>query len=372
MCKFELETNSCRCCKHLRCSTKKAIIILSCVVAVLGIYSVVATLWLIFDLIHRKFMYEVIYGNGLLKQAKEDFPKRAIEVSNALPLPDHYVTSNFQNLPNVVIVVSTYWKRRKFDQHIYNSFQFQTYPAEKLKLLIIEQSEPSDAKASLFENMTDARVRFTRWTCDNPKPFEGMLGFKRNYGIDFVRLHQDFFGNDPIIISFDDDDFYGPEYVSTVVNQYIEHPNASLVKISHWLFATRKESKSEMSRYQPPMKRNGAYSYGFSFSYRASIQARYGTRRNLGEDTVLVGEVRRLGNEVVLIQDSTDPDKTILLKRLDKRNEALSTVDCSGDCRGYDVNDFYKLFQKQCQKLNTNLKSNCMNYYKKELRDFLG
>ena len=43
-----------------------------------------------------------------------------------------------EKLPQVFIVVSTFFGRRQFDQHIYNTFRFQDYKGIQLKVQILK------------------------------------------------------------------------------------------------------------------------------------------------------------------------------------------------------------------------------------------
>merc|ERR1712118_426732 len=121
-----------------------------------------------------------------------------------------------------------------------------------------------------------------------------------------------------------------------------------MVKIAQWLFATRSDSATTIQQFHPPKERNDRYAYGFTYSYKSSTQARYGTRKNLGEDTVFVGELRLLGGTIHQIHDSSNVDKAIVLKRVDEKFGNISGVYCDKDCTHKGVSDYYELFQKQC------------------------
>lgn len=115
-------------------------------------------------------------------------------------------------LPSVSIVVPTYPPRHIFHELLYKSFLAQNYPAHKLELLIFDNG---DQPSLFFSSEQRERVRYHY--ISGPVT----LGAKRNWLVENAK-HE-------IIVSFDDDNFYGENYVATMIKQLQAQSSFQLV-----------------------------------------------------------------------------------------------------------------------------------------------
>lgn len=156
-------------------------------------------------------------------------------------------------LPSVSIVVPTYPPRHVFHELLYQSFLAQKYPASKLELVIFDNG---DQPSIFFTSEQRERVRYHYI----PGPIT--LGAKRNWLVENAK-HE-------IIVSFDDDDFYGENYVATMVNQLNAQSTNQLVKLKGWPMASvGPEGKGLQFNFVFPDYTQ--YGWGFSWIYRKSI-----------------------------------------------------------------------------------------------------
>ncbi len=110
----------------------------------------------------------------------------------------------------VSIIVATY-NRRPFMKHVLHMFKSQKYPQNSMEMIVIDDGE--DNISDLFQNKPD-NIRYYRLKR------KIMLSDKRNL------LNKAAKGD--IIISWDDDDYYSPDYVKVVVTRLISNPNILL------------------------------------------------------------------------------------------------------------------------------------------------
>ena len=111
--------------------------------------------------------------------------------------------------PSVSIVVPT-WNRRKFLPLLLRHFERQTYPHEDMELIIADDGDDpiEDLLAASRYYSADrgqnSPIRYHRFDSKITQ------GAKRNFLNDQARGEY--------IIAMDDDDWYGPDYVSSIVN----------------------------------------------------------------------------------------------------------------------------------------------------------
>jgi len=111
-----------------------------------------------------------------------------------------------------VSIITPTFEREHFADKLYGCFSAQTFP--DVELLVLDDSpEPS----AFFANCTDPRVRY--WHQANRLA----NGQKRN--ILAARASGD------VIVHFDDDDYYAPQYVETMVQLLAGH---DLITLSGW------------------------------------------------------------------------------------------------------------------------------------------
>eukprot|EP00298_Acanthocystis_sp_HF-20_P001174 c11570_g1_i1.p1 GENE.c11570_g1_i1~~c11570_g1_i1.p1 ORF type:complete len:351 (+),score=103.33 c11570_g1_i1:23-1054(+) len=120
------------------------------------------------------------------------------------------------NPPLVSVITPTQHTRQIFHNRLFLCFDSQTYPNKEL---IVLESGPKTEKSSFFSSLKDNRVKYLFETVST--------GEKRNK---LVKA-----SNGEIIAHFDDDDYYSPEYLMTMVIDLIEN-KAELTKLSGFFF----------------------------------------------------------------------------------------------------------------------------------------
>ncbi len=220
------------------------------------------------------------------------------------------MTSCQDKPPKVSIICPTY-NRPERHENLYKAFLHQTY--ENKELLVLDDS-PSPSP--FFTNLDDPRVKYQNLSC------RATIGYKRNALIGMA--------SGEIIAHFDDDDYYAPNYLSTMVGQL---GPADLIKLSKWL-AWREIDASfwewdtrfiglfhfvvmgnEKSVLTTDLKQTNAndlnswmdanlWGYGFSYVYRKSLWESCPFENiNGGEDYNFVCKARNLGKKISHIPD---------------------------------------------------------------------
>jgi glycosyltransferase involved in cell wall biosynthesis len=113
-----------------------------------------------------------------------------------------------------VSVITPTYQRRPFIPALIQIYQQQTYPKEKMEWIILDDGR--DKVEDLFKEAAKVipNVRYIY------HPEKLRIGEKRN------RLNQEAKGK--IIVAMDDDDFYPPHRVQTVVDAFAKNPNIDL------------------------------------------------------------------------------------------------------------------------------------------------
>lgn len=120
-----------------------------------------------------------------------------------------------------VSVVTPTYNRRKFIPNLIEIYRAQTFPKEKMEWIIVDDGR--DKVQDLFEEASKTILNL-RYMYKDEKL---RLGAKRNLLNDLAK------GN--IIIAMDDDDYYPPDRVQTVVNAFRKNPNVDLAGSSEML-----------------------------------------------------------------------------------------------------------------------------------------
>ena len=123
---------------------------------------------------------------------------------------------NSQPLPRGLVSIVTPTKgRQALHKFLYQSFQHQTYPQKELIIL------DTDEKVSpFFSQLNDTRVRYI-----HQPELKIPLGAKLE---ELIKLAQGEF-----VARFDDDDYYGPQYLETMIDFMIRE-GADFVKLDGW------------------------------------------------------------------------------------------------------------------------------------------
>ena len=212
-----------------------------------------------------------------------------------------------------VSIITPTFARQDLLGALHRTFDSQSY--EDKELVILDDSpRPSD----LFQHLRDPRVRYLH------SPERMTVGAKRD------RLVREAAGD--VIVQFDDDDYYTPRYVETMLEYLAPH---DLVKLSGWFvfdcgsgetfywntpelapvhFVLGRDvprpTPLEMRPEPPDRERwieTKVWGYGFSYVFRKAMyeQVQFDVASNHGEDYSLVERGRTRGFRVAAVQDQT-------------------------------------------------------------------
>lgn len=204
-----------------------------------------------------------------------------------------------------VSVITPTFGRERFHPALHAMFTAQRY--EAIELLV---DDDSPAPSAYFTRIADPRVRYAH------SPVRASIGAKRNRLIERAR--------GAVIVAFDDDDYYAPHYVPTMLAAL---GNADLVKLAGWYVYSVPErtlyywdtsahaavhfkvgngpaAEVSSSRFPPGALARNLDGYGFSYVFRRAAfeRARF-PDLNFGEDFAFVEALRRVGARVERIQD---------------------------------------------------------------------
>ena len=189
---------------------------------------------------------------------------------------------------HVTVVTPTY-NRRKFIPTLIEIYRSQTYPKNHMEWLILDDGK--DSVGDLFEtaSLTLPHIRYLR-SHDRLR-----IGAKRNL------LNREARGQ--IIVAMDDDDYYPPERVQTVVQAFKKHPRVDLAGSSEmWMYYHDTKKVMISGPYHPNHATNGTMAWRKSYS----DTHRYDEHVTHGEESSFLEEYRH-----PMVQ--LDPQKTILV-----------------------------------------------------------
>ena len=147
-----------------------------------------------------------------------------------------------------VSVITPTYQRRPFMTALIQMYQQQTYPKEKMEWIILDDGR--DKVEDVFKEASKIipNLRYIY------HPEKLRIGEKRN------RLNKEAKGN--IIIAMDDDDYYPPQRVQTVVDAFAMHPNTNLAGSSKMLMYYMDTKKIySIGPYGPNHATNGTMAY---------------------------------------------------------------------------------------------------------------
>ena len=188
-----------------------------------------------------------------------------------------------------VSVVTPTYNRRKFIPILIEIYRNQTYPKEKMEWIIIDDGK--DCVEDLFKEASKTIPNIRYIYLDE----KVRIGAKRNL------LNKEARGS--IIVAMDDDDYYPPDRVSTVVDAFKKYPRVDLA------------GSSEMNMYY--LDDNKIYTLGPFYPNHATNgtmawRKRYSDMHAYDEFVTFAEEVSFLENyKNQMIQ--LDPKKTILV-----------------------------------------------------------
>jgi glycosyltransferase involved in cell wall biosynthesis len=153
----------------------------------------------------------------------------------------------------LVSVVTPTYNRRRFIPTLIEIYKNQTYPKNKMEWIIVDDGK--DSVSDLFEEASK-HLPHIRYIYSHDKL---RIGAKRNL------LNREARGD--IIIAMDDDDYYPPERVQTVVRAFAKYPKVDLAGASEMLLYYH-DTKKIMSAgpYHPNHATNGTMAWRKRYS----------------------------------------------------------------------------------------------------------
>jgi glycosyltransferase involved in cell wall biosynthesis len=147
--------------------------------------------------------------------------------------------------PFVSVITPTY-NRRKFIPHLIKMFQNQTYPSEHMEWIILDDG--SDPVEDIFKSVTIPNLRYIY------EEEKQTIGAKRN------RLNKEARGD--IIVAMDDDDYYPPERVLSVVTAFSSHKHIELAGTSEvYMYYSDIETIYKLGPYNKNHATNGTMAW---------------------------------------------------------------------------------------------------------------
>ena len=159
-----------------------------------------------------------------------------------------------RNFRFVSIITPTY-NRRRFISHLITMVENQDYKKSRMEWIILDDGQ--DKVKDLFDAAKE-RVPFMRYIALDEKL---TIGAKRN------RLNDEAKGS--IIIAMDDDDYYPPCRVSTVVNAFKQKPNQTkeLAGASEiYMYYSDIQTIYKLGPYNPNHATNGTMAWKSSYA----------------------------------------------------------------------------------------------------------
>lgn len=197
--------------------------------------------------------------------------------------------NNELNKEIIVSVVTPTYNRRLFISTLIEIYKNQTYPKDKMEWIILDDG--NDSVEDLFMELSRV-IPNVKYIYKDEKM---SIGAKRNF------LNNEAKGE--IIIAMDDDDYYPPNRVSTVVNMFRKYPNVDLA------------GTSEMYMYYTDTKKVyciGPYHENHATNGTMAWRKRYSDKHKYNEYVTKAEEVSFLDKyKYQMIQ--LEPENTILV-----------------------------------------------------------
>jgi len=239
-----------------------------------------------------------------------------------------------------VSVITPTYQRRPFIPALIQIYQQQTYPKEKMEWIILDDGR--DKVEDVFKEAakTIPNVRYIY------HPEKLRIGEKRN------RLNQEAKGK--IIIAMDDDDYYPPQRVQSVVDAFANHPTIDLAGSSTMLLYYLDTKKIySIGPYGPNHATNGT----MAFRKRYADRHTYDNFVTKGEEVSFLEQYRHpmiqldtLSSILVICHTDNTVDKTKLRKEHEQSRNPNRMVQTT-----YQLHDFISnpMLQDFYEKLPT-------------------
>lgn len=162
-------------------------------------------------------------------------------------------TQKERDFPFVSVVTPTY-NRRRFIPHLIACFKHQSYPKDRMEWIILDDgSDPVEDLIVGNKALDGYTVRYIK------EEDKRTIGYKRN------RLNKEAKGT--IIVAMDDDDYYPPERVSTVVHAFKSKPTIELAGSSEvYMYYSDIKEIYRLGPYNPNHATNGTMAWRSSYS----------------------------------------------------------------------------------------------------------
>ncbi len=206
-------------------------------------------------------------------------------VAGTGPLPGVTASRKLATQPHVSVICPTY-NRAAMHEKLYEVFHNQDYASKDLWIL-----DDTYTASSFFSTCKDPEVHYMH------TPQKKTIGAKRNQLITL--------SSGELIAHFDDDDWYAPNYLSSMVAAIVKD-DADFVKLAAWkehrltdghrrLFDARRQVHANM------------WGWGFSYVYRRHVttQASF-PNLNSGEDYAFVQALQAKGLKTVQVDGGAD------------------------------------------------------------------
>lgn len=154
--------------------------------------------------------------------------------------------------PFVSVITPTY-NRRKFLPSLIKCYKSQTYPADRMEWIILDDGDDCVQDVFLEAAKTIPNLRYIR---REPKL---LIGAKRNI------LNKEAKGD--IIVAMDDDDYYCPERVAHVVFRFAAEPTVELAGSSEiYMYYTDNKKIYNLGPYNKNHATNGTMAWRRSYA----------------------------------------------------------------------------------------------------------
>ena len=209
--------------------------------------------------------------------------------------------------PHVSVITPTFG-RPEMLPHLYNRFAAQG--VENSELIVVDDSAQS---CTFMEKLADPRVRYIHL------PERRSTGEKRNLAVEAARGQ--------IIVQFDDDDYYSPQYIRTMI-ECMTAQDADFVKLSSFFLYSK---IYQQYAYWETEKKSGTHfvwgedpavtkiksdrivnigdmhlGYGFSYVFKKKVwKATQFPHIFFGQDTPFIKAAITNGFKICLVHDNT-------------------------------------------------------------------
>jgi len=166
------------------------------------------------------------------------------------------------DFPFVSVVTPTY-NRRRFIPYLIECYLHQEYRKDRMEWIVLDDG--TDSVEDLFTTGKAASIPNLRYIRSTEKQ---NIGAKRN------TLNKEARGD--ILVAMDDDDYYPPERVKTVVHAFRQHPNIDLAGSSEiYMYYTDIQTIYKLGPYMKTHATNGTMawrrSYGVTHTYDETV-----------------------------------------------------------------------------------------------------